>query len=242
MSKILVVGESCTDKFVYCDAIRLAPDLPVPVLQIVREASNPGMAANVFRNISAHIDGVTLLTNPNYGQVTKTRYMHESSNHMFIRVDSAHEFGTLNFEELDLNHELIVISDYNKGFLSDTIIQKICENHPNVFLDTKKKLGQWAEKASIIKINDYEYKKSKPFLTETLENKIIHTMGSKGCEFNGKIYPVESREVRDTSGAGDSFMAALVVKYIQTKNIEESIIYANEMASEVVQHRGVGVI
>jgi bifunctional ADP-heptose synthase (sugar kinase/adenylyltransferase) len=242
MSKILVVGESCTDNFVYCDAIRLAPDLPVPVLQVVKEVNNPGMAANVFRNISAHVDEVSLVTNPNYEQVTKTRYMHESSNHMFIRVDSAHEFEALSYDDLDLNHELIVISDYNKGFLSNDVIQKICENHPNVFLDTKKELGSWAEKAAFIKINDYEYKKSKPFLTDTLEKKIIHTMGSKGCEFDGKIYPVESREVRDTSGAGDSFMAALVVKYALTGSIEESLIYANEMASEVVQHRGVGVI
>jgi bifunctional ADP-heptose synthase (sugar kinase/adenylyltransferase) len=242
MSKILVVGESCTDKFVYCDAIRLAPDLPVPVLQIVRETSNPGMAANVFRNISVHVDDVNLITNPNYEQVTKTRYMHESSNHMFIRVDSTHEFKELNLDVLDFNHEIIVISDYNKGFLSDDAIQKICENHPNVFLDTKKKLGKWAEKAAFIKINDYEFRKSTPFLNEVLKNKIIHTMGSRGCEFKGRIYPVESREVRDTSGAGDSFMAALVVKYAQTSDIEQSIIYANEMASEVVQHRGVGVI
>jgi bifunctional ADP-heptose synthase (sugar kinase/adenylyltransferase) len=242
MSRILVVGESCTDRFVYCDALRLAPDLPVPVLQIVRETSNPGMAANVFRNISAHVEDVILVTNPDYEQVSKTRYMHESSNHMFIRVDSTHEFKALNFDELDLSHELIVISDYNKGFLTQKIIQEICENHSNVFLDTKKKLGTWAEKAAFIKINDYEYQNSKPFLTDGLEKKIIHTMGSKGCKFNGQVYPVEAQEVRDTSGAGDSFMAALVVKYIQSSNIEKSIIYANEMASQVVQHRGVGVI
>ena len=34
MSRVLVVGESCKDVFVYCDAMRLAPDVPVPVLRL----------------------------------------------------------------------------------------------------------------------------------------------------------------------------------------------------------------
>ena len=145
-------------------------------------------------------------------------------------------------KQLDFQNEIIVISDYNKGFLTEDLIQQVCEKHENVFLDTKRILGNWAEKAAFIKINDYEYKNSEPHLTENLRNKIIHTMGSRGCEFRGQLFPVEPREVRDTSGAGDSFMAALVLKYFETKDIESSIIYANQMASEVVQHRGVGVI
>jgi D-beta-D-heptose 7-phosphate kinase/D-beta-D-heptose 1-phosphate adenosyltransferase len=242
MSKVLVIGESCTDIFVYCDAIRLAPDLPVPVLQIVKSSRNPGMAANVFRNISAHVEGVDLLTNPNYEEVTKTRYMHELSNHMFIRVDSEHAFEALDIKKIKLDYEIIVVSDYNKGFLSKEVIQNICERHNRVFLDTKKILGPWAEKAAFIKINDYEYRNSEAELTDALKEKIIHTMGAKGCEYQGEVFPVEPREVRDTSGAGDSFMAGLVVKYLETNDIRTSIEYANEMASEVVQHRGVGII
>ena len=29
----------------------------------------------------------------------------------------------------------------------------MCDNHPNVFLDTKKKLGDWCINAKFIKIN-----------------------------------------------------------------------------------------
>lgn len=242
MKKILVVGESCKDVFVYCDALRLAPDLPVPVLQISRVVENPGMAANVHRNIYSHLSEVDLVTNENYESITKTRYMHENSNHMFVRVDSKHEFERLDVSSLDLDYEIIVVSDYNKGFLSEYDIALICERHPRVFIDTKKILGDWASKAAFIKINDFEYRNSKPFLSNVLEEKIIHTQGERGCEFQGKRYPVVPREVRDTSGAGDSFMAALVVKYLETKNIIESIEYANMCASEVVQHRGVGII
>jgi sugar/nucleoside kinase (ribokinase family) len=56
------------------------------------------------------------------------------------------------------------------------------------------------------------------------------------------IYPSpDPRETIDVSGAGDTFTASFTVKYLETKNIEKSIIYANEMASIVVQKRGVSV-
>lgn len=242
MSQITVIGESCLDVFVYCDAIRLAPDLPVPVLQEIHVETNPGMAANVQRNIEARSVTTSLITNDNRNKIVKRRYMHESSNHMFFRVDTPHNISRINIQSLDLSSDLVVISDYNKGFLDESDIQFICYSHPMVFLDTKKVLGKWAEGATFIKINDYEYKNSKKNLSETLIHKIIHTRGSDGCDFQGKNYPVEKLEVRDTSGAGDSFMAALVVEFLRTSNIVKSINAANHAASRVVRTRGVGVI
>ena len=67
-------------------------------------------------------------------------------------------------------------------------------------------------------------------------------MGGHGCEYNGKRYSVKRMEVKDSSGAGDAFMAALVVKYVDSQDLEQSIVYANECASEVVKHRGVTTI
>jgi sugar/nucleoside kinase (ribokinase family) len=111
-----------------------------------------------------------------------------------------------------------------------------------VFLDTKKVLGEWASKARFIKINDFEYKNSKDKISESLNGKIIHTVGERGCNFQGENFPVTRHEIRDTSGAGDSFMAALVVEFLKTQDIFASIKSANVAASQVVQHRGVGVI
>lgn len=41
--KVLVIGETCRDLFVYCDSNRLCPEAPVPVLNIVDQRENPGM-------------------------------------------------------------------------------------------------------------------------------------------------------------------------------------------------------
>lgn len=241
MGKILVIGESCKDVFVYCEAKRLAPDVPVPVLNVVQQTENPGMAANVFRLLQKlEPDCAALLTNDNWQNVTKTRFVDEKSNHHFVRVDSPHSFESLEIGIEELNkYETIAISDYNKGFLSEETIQKICENHPNVFIDTKKPVKDFARNAKFIKINDFEYQNSKPYLTPELQSKIIHTAGENGCYFGGKQYPVNKVEVKDVSGAGDSFFAALILSFSAKGDIDCAIHFANSVASETVKHRGV---
>lgn len=242
MKKILIIGESCRDVFIYCEASRLCPDVPVPVLNIINQTENPGMAKNVQRNVLSFIEDCDILTNDNWYDITKTRYVHKDTNHTFFRVDTSHNVLKIDLSKIDFNYELIIISDYNKGFLDSKDIEFICSKHKNVFLDTKKILGSWAEKAKYIKINNYEYINSKNFITQKLSEKIICTKGENGAEFKGKIFPVKKVEVKDSSGAGDSFIAALVVNYLRTKNIEKSIIFANKKASEVVKYRGVTVL
>lgn len=243
MSGILVIGETCRDVFVYCDSNRLCPEAPVPVLNIVDQRENPGMAGNVRRNIESLLgNAIDINTNTNWYEIAKTRYVHKESNHMFFRVDTTQSIPRINVKDIDFSYDLIVISDYNKGFLLEEDIEYICTNHSNVFIDTKKILGPWVKDARYIKINDYEYRNSEPYLTEDIKYKIIHTMGGKGCEFAERKYPTKKVEVKDLSGAGDTFMAGLVVKYIETEDIEKSIKFANQCASKVVAQKGVAVL
>lgn len=243
--KILVIGESCRDIFVYCSTDRIAPAIPVPVLNIKHQVENGGMAQNVYRNINSIYSHCDILTNQNWNDVTKSRYMHDETNHAFFRVDSTQDIKKIVLDVNNLKeYSLIVVADYDKGFLSEQDIQKICDSHNMVFLDTKKPLGEWCLGAKYIKINDYEYRRSIDFINSNQEvfSKVIHTKGGEGCIFLGKTYPVKKIEVKDSSGAGDSFMAAFAVKYLLTKDIEKSIRYANECASQVVTKRGVTII
>ncbi len=244
MKKILVIGESCKDVFIYCNADRLAPDLPVPVLTIIEQKENPGMAANVEQNIKSLFPHVDLCTNDGWEKGTKTRYMHQSTNHIFIRVDTNNRIPRVAIQNVPLSqYDAIAISDYNKGFLTEEDIQYVCEHHNLVFIDTKKVLGDWVAKAKYIKINNKEYELSKPYISPAIQSKIIYTKGEQGAFFNRKNYPVHKKvEVRDLTGAGDTFFAALIVKYVETGDIEQSIVFANECAAEVVKHKGVTVI
>lgn len=242
MSKILVIGDSCRDVFVYCDSDRLCPDIPVPVLNVIDQKDNPGMAKNVQRNIKSLGSICEIKTNSNWFDYTKTRYMHARSNHMFLRVDSNITIKRIDIKEIDYKYDVIVISDYDKGYLIEDDIEQICSNHPLVFLDTKKIIGKWCRKAAFIKINSNEYARSRSSMDECMQEKVIVTKGSDGCVYGGRHYDVEKVDVMDVSGAGDTFMAGLVSEYIKSKDIISSICFANRCASEAVRHRGVTCI
>ncbi|NBW57614.1 hypothetical protein EBR43_07500 [bacterium] len=239
---VLVIGDSCRDIFVYCSASRLCPEAPVPALKVINQTENGGMAKNVYRNLQNLMPGVDIITNTNWYNITKTRYVHEATNHMFFRVDNELDLKRVDLSSIVYDYKIIVISDYNKGFLTHEDIEIICNNHHNVFLDTKKILGEWASKAKYIKINAFEYEKSKDIINEKLFHNTIHTHGAAGCIFRNKQYPVKKVDVIDVSGAGDTFLAGLVSKYFYTNNIDESINFANQCALKVVQERGVSII
>lgn len=245
--KILVIGDSCTDRYIYGRCERMCPDAPVPVFVPLHHRENKGMAGNVYQNLVSLGLPVVLKTNNN--AVVKTRYVDEKTNHMFLRVDSGEE-KIAKIKELTADFlegfSAIVISDYNKGFLREDDIQFICENHPLVFIDTKKIIDDFCQQSTFIKINHEEYKRSFTDIKNKSErwakDKLIVTMGSKGCTYLGTSYLVDRVEIKDTSGAGDTFLAALVYKYITSGDIHKAMKFANSCATKVVQMKGVNII
>ena len=103
-------------------------------------------------------------------------------------------------------------------------------------------MGDWCINAKFIKINKKEYTESKDTLPKNIINKLIVTLGEDGCMYKGDIFPVEAVEIKDVSGAGDTFFAGLISKYLNTKDIFESIIFANACATKVVQKKGVSIV
>ena len=244
MTKILVIGDSCTDIYTYCKSSRLAPDKPVPILEVEEVRSCPGMAYNVFCNAASLCgEEVDMATNDNYKDVTKNRYVDKASNHMFFRLDSSVPIERIDgVEDLSFDYETIVISDYDKGFLTEEDIEQICENHHRVFLDTKKILGPWARAAKFIKINNHEYQRSHEFIDKYLKDKVIRTMGDEGCTYKDKVYSTKRIETIDLSGAGDTFLAALAVHYTHKEDISKAIKFANKCASQVCRKKGTSIV
>lgn len=241
---ILIIGDACLDVFVYCSCKRLCPEGPVPVLDIVEVKRSYGMAGNVLRNVKALGAKAKLICNSNFKKITKTRYVDKESNHLFIRIDkSLPTAGFKNIKNIDFSdYSCVIVSDYEKGFLSHNDLIYISENHPLTFIDTKKKLGDWAKSFSFIKINEKELEASIDCLTDSIKGKVITTLGPKGCVYKGQRYEVEKAEVKDLSGAGDTFLSSFAVKYLSTGNEEESIKFANKCSSLVVSKRGVATI
>jgi len=256
--RILVVGDSCKDVFIYGDIMRLAPEAPVPVFNPLRKTQNDGMAKNVSNNIEAL--GSTIYTITNKNSIKKVRYVDHKSNQLVLRVDEHDYCDRIDWGLLrkiqdnkgyitmggEVDVDAIIVSDYCKGFLHEDDIQFICESNDNVFVDTKKKLGNWISDCTYLKINSLEYEENKEFFEGSLGNgvfkKTIVTKGNKGCSFNNKDYPTVDVAVKDISGAGDTFLAGLVVEYVKSNDIEKSIDFAQKCTQSVVQKHGVSVI
>jgi len=63
MKRMLVIGDSCLDVYIYGKCDRLCPDAPVPVLIPTERLENGGMARNVFDNVKSIHSDVELITN-----------------------------------------------------------------------------------------------------------------------------------------------------------------------------------
>ena len=243
MSKILVIGESCTDIFVYGTSNRKSPEGNGPVFVPISETYGAGMAANVANNLTAM--GVETHLFSDSGNVVKTRYVNKDTNELYLRVDENDSVDRIDISQLsDISqYDAIIISDYCKGFLTEEDISKIASLHSLVILDTKKKLGDWCKDLTFIKVNRLEWTLSKDVIrdNEWLFDKIICTLDKTGTAYKHTTYPVIPIENADVSGAGDTFTAGFVVKYLETNDIGKSIEWGNYCAGEVVKKKGVSV-
>lgn len=245
-TRVLVVGDSCTDEFVYGICNRLAPEGPIPVFKPVHRTINKGMAANVVENIkSLSSINVELLTSIN--EIVKARYVDEHTNHTIIRIDTNDFAIGVNHDVLESylimikDYSALIVSDYDKGFLDKESILKLGKAAKDAgipsFIDTKKPIESWwIDNFDFIKINFGEYSK---LISLTDLSKVIVTRGGCGADYQYKNYPVKRVDVKDLSGAGDTFLAALVVEYLKSKDIPRAIKFANASATQVVQKRGV---
>ena len=243
MSRVLVIGESCTDIFVYGTSERKSPEGNGPVFVPISETYGAGMASNVANNLGAM--GLDTDIHSDSGNIIKSRYVNQNTNELYLRVDENDSVNRIDISKLSniSQYEAIIISDYCKGFLTEEDISNIASSHSLVILDTKKKLGDWCKDLKFIKINRLEWKNNKDVIrdNEWLFDKIICTLDKTGTAYKHKTYPVIPIENGDVSGAGDTFTAGFVVRYLDSKDIGTSIEWGNYCAGEVVKEKGVSV-
>ena len=225
MSRVLVIGESCTDIFVYGTSERKSPEGNGPVFVPISETYGAGMASNVANNLGAM--GLDTDIHSDSGNIIKSRYVNQNTNELYLRVDENDSVNRIDISKLSniSQYEAIIISDYCKGFLTEEDISNIASLHSLVILDTKKKLGDWCKDLKFIKINRLEWKNNKDVIrdNEWLFDKIICTLDKTGTAYKHKTYPVIPIENGDVSGAGDTFTAGFVVRYLDSKDIGTSI-------------------
>jgi D-beta-D-heptose 7-phosphate kinase/D-beta-D-heptose 1-phosphate adenosyltransferase len=230
---VLLIGDNCRDIYQYGTIDRLSPEAPVPVFVPTYTETRDGMAGNVFNNLEALGCHVNYL----HGETsTKTRLIDQRSKQQIVRIDNDIESTAVTFDtEIPLVYDAVVISDYGKGTVSYELIEEMIALSIPVFIDTKKTdlqrfQGAW------VKINELEYSR----ITSECTGLIV-TRGANGASVihYGIECSAPKVEVADVTGAGDTFLSALVYCYLNTGSIEQAVEFAIKASAITVQHIGV---
>ena len=127
--------------------------------------------------------------------------------------------------------ELIVVSDYQKGLITESLAQVIMESGIPVLADLKPGNMQWFRGIFAIKPNFKEFREQVgiagentdafieahgPGLAISLDTNLIITRSEHGVSIvlkNSEVHhmPTAAQDVFDVTGAGDTFIAAMAV-------------------------------
>ncbi len=209
---------------------------------------------------------------------TKTRIV--SSNTHILRIDdedilslSEDEFLKVQaiIEKEMLISDIVVVSDYGKGFITKELVKFITEkaqkkNIP-VLVDPKGNDFSKYDGATIVKPNLKEFesvsgekfdahgenfeksliKGAKKIFTKANLKGLLITLGGNGMFYiasNGKTFhsKARTRKVYDVSGAGDTSLSALTLFMAAGASIEESMDFANMAAGIAVSKLGTSIV
>lgn len=242
--KILVIGDLSIDLFKFVDCYKMSPEAPVLVGKVVKQIMNPGMAGNVVECLKTLAPNSTILSIHQDKEILKERILDSKYNHHFIRLDSEDGVERINLDKYNniiTNNKLdaVIISDYNKGFLFKDDIQYILESCNKLdiltFMDTKKSAGEYASNCFCVKINEKEYFAA-PEWNKHCRNLIV-TLGADGAHYYNKFndysqnYGGYKVDVSSIIGCGDSFISALVLRFLDTGDFSNAIDFANQAAA-----------
>jgi len=208
-----------------------------------------------------------LVKEKNYSTTTKNRLI--SDRQQLVRIDDENiNFLSLSEEEklikilpnIISKIKLVAISDYKKGFLTDTLLTAIIDeakrqNIP-VIVDPKGCDFQKYSKATIIKPNLKEayiaanLPINSPLqdIADSIFNKtdikyLVITRSQDGISLfeknkKQKDFSTDVKEVVDVTGAGDTVLAMLSIALANGCSIKESIVLANMAAAISIEHIG----
>jgi len=201
---------------------------------------------------------------------TKTRVI--SSDQQIVRIDKESrqkisenlELKIFNSLKHNINSiDAIILEDYNKGVLSQSLIEKIIDlsNKEDKIITVDPKFENFftyknvtvfkpnlkeTEDSFGIKINSKEDIENIGFkLLEKIRSKyLLLTLGADGMAIfeSGKplkIIPTKARKVLDVSGAGDTVISTLTISLLAGATISEATCLANYAGGLVCEEAGV---
>lgn len=217
------------------------------------------------------VDGILLECN--FPTITKVRIISHAQQLLrldyesYIELNDAEEKKLVDsIKQLIPFHQVIILSDYAKGTLSEKVCRQIIstanKNGIPVITDPKSKTWEKYGGSHIITPNFSEYnallekpienedeqiaKSGKKLIKESGAHYILVTRSDKGMSLikpdKTEHWPAQNREVYDVSGAGDTVIATLSACIASGLSVEQAVKIANIAAGIVVGKFGTATI
>lgn len=296
--RVLVLGDAILDEYLVGDCGRISPEAPVPVLKVSASRHALGGAANTAANIaslgghaslialvgtddtgrllrrSASDAGIDLLA-VDHGQRTLRKTRVVARQQQIVRLDYEDEQRAPDESEiLQLfdarigESDIVIISDYAKGFLSPSLCHAIIgRSHQagrQVIVDPRPQnracyngcdylTPNWRESRALLGLPDADATEDNVnvvarTLASELETNVVLTLGPQGilfCSSNATeqfALPTLAKEVFDVSGAGDTVVAAFALARASGADHPGAVALANKAASIVVGKFGTATV
>ncbi|MFW9618330.1 MAG: D-glycero-beta-D-manno-heptose-7-phosphate kinase [Sulfurospirillum sp.] len=237
----------------------------VSVLSVVGDDDNGGELLCMLKTLGADVDGIVKQA----GRKTSKKSRVIASHQQVVRYDSEskEDITDLSAKELLVqcekylkNVDLVLLSDYGKGVLTNQFTSKVIElahaNKKPILVDPKgedyskyrgatlitpnKKEASIATKIAIK--DDESLQKAGKLLRESLNLEYaIITLSEDGMAIFGEEFlkmPTVAREVYDVTGAGDTVLASLGYALSCGLSMKEAASFANAAAAVVVGKLG----
>ncbi|MCP4157157.1 MAG: D-glycero-beta-D-manno-heptose-7-phosphate kinase [bacterium] len=291
--KILIFGDVILDRYIFGSVNRISPEAPVPVVKVVDEEIRLGGAGNVAANIdSLGAEGllVGITGNDTYSDdlfdlkkknlcVVKTAANHTlvktriiAQRQQIVRVDRetritvSTEMETALLQRINSSEiDGIIISDYAKGSLTETIMEglkkKAAADNIPIIVDPKPPNYHLYKNVTGITPNlkeaeaivnkeipeDKDAEEAARAIRDEFKTQFaIVTRGDNGITAveGDDIFhlPVFSHEVYDVTGAGDTVVSVLVLALVSGAKLKEAAALANAAASIVVEKVGTSTV
>ena len=290
---VAVIGDIMLDRYFYGDVSRISPEAPVPIVNVQREEQLPGGAANVAVNLSSlgvsaslagvvgdDNDGKQLQTqlesidiNCQFNRsaestIVKTRVM--GGQQQLLRMDFEKHFPSSDWpatwesaKTFLSNAKVIVLSDYNKGTLSNCqrVIRYGMEKGIPVIVDPKgtdfskytcadlltPNLSEFLAVVGPVETESEMEAKAQALIGKLNIGALLVTRSEKGMTLfrSGKDafhLPAITKEVADVTGAGDTVIATIAASLAAGTDLEMAVTLSNISASIVVGKVGTTAI
>lgn len=278
--KVVVIGDIMLDIFIEGSVSRTSQEAPVPVVEISNKYFSLGGAANVASNIrslggkacvfgfvgndaeAAIIKNLLEQKGIEYylanSQMTSTKTRVIGNGQQIVRYDKENKNRKIFDSETALTliekcgkANVIVISDYAKGAITEELMKILNTFKSKIIVDPKSKNKLLYKDVFLIKPNEKELfemtgnenvEQAGMLLMKELNSHLLVTRGAKGMVlFKDRIteIPTYGKEVYDVSGSGDTVSASLALSIAAGASLESATIISNYAAGIGVSRKGV---